>query len=51
MAFSITGLSQDALLQQLSPEELREFAAAHAACAELLGAGASGASSQHGRWG
>jgi hypothetical protein len=38
---------QDALLQQLSPDELREFAAAHAACAEL-GSGAAGAS-QHGR--
>lgn len=38
---------EDALLQQLSPDELREFAAAHAACAEL-GSGAAGAS-QHGR--
>eukprot|EP00435_Cladocopium_sp_Y103_P043318 s1085_g12.t1 len=38
---------QDALLQQLSSEELGEFAAAHAACAELLGSGAT--SQQHGR--
>lgn len=37
---------EDALLQQLSPEELGEFAAAHAACAELLGGATS---QQHGR--
>ena len=40
---------QDALLQQLSPDELREFAAAHAACAELLGSGTALRASQHGR--